>query len=345
MAHRRAKSSRDIRNRRRKRHAFVRAVIRLRKELQKRTINALKREYREQKWKIRTTYLYYRNSTITDIIRDWWSDRRSELIDTYNAFREMDLKTYIKTILKLMIHGHSVRFDYRREFTREEVELYLMHLDKWLQHMEFIKRMSETAYLGIKPDIPDFGAVLSLAELYYAPLRHDECHSTASAIKVTDLSIKILTGHKGTAYVIISGAFEHIGWSPYLRRADVNHGIEPFFIVLMAKKRKGERLSLKIGSGAGVIGKDMKVVLCSNNLRIPEEELTIKQILDNPNELLRLRAESIGRPESATKLRPCSVYVVLRPTEYGRDRRKTPHEVLALKWWERTDKTYTRAVV
>jgi len=345
MAHRRGKSSREIRKRREKRHAFVRAMIKLRKELQKHTINALKREYREQKWKIRTTYLYYRNSTITDIFRDIWFDRYHDLMETYRAFREMDLKTYVKTILKLIIKGHSIRFDYRRQYTKEEVELYLMYLDKWLQHMEFIKRMSETAYLGIKPDIPDFGAVLGLAELYYAPLRHDECHSTASAIKVTDLSIKILTGHKGTAYVIISGAFEHIGWNPYTRRADTNHGIEPFFIILMGKKRKGERLSLKIGSGAGVIGKDMKVVLCSNNLRIPEEELTIKQILDNPNELLRLRAESIGMPESATKLKPCSVYVVLRPTEYGRDRRREIKIIQGMRFWEKTDKTYFKNII
>jgi len=344
MAHRRAKSSKTVRLRRKKRHAFVRTIVKIKKKLQRYTINALKREYREQKWKIRTTYMYYRNSTITDIFRDMWFDRYRDIEETYRAFREMDFKAYLKTIYKILMYGHAIRFDYRRVFTKEEIELYNMYLNQWVQYMDFIKSMSRTAYLGIKPDIPNFGEILGLAELYYAPLRHDECHSATSAIKVTDLTLKILQGDKGTAYVIISGNFEHIGWSPYTRRADINHGIEPFFIVLMAKKRRGERLSLKIGSGTGVIGRDMKVVLCSNNLRIPEEELTIKQILDNPNELLRLRAESIGRPESATKLKPCSVYVVLRPTKYGRDRRREIKTVQGMRFWERTDKTYLRQI-
>mgnify|MGYP000173801425 CR=1 FL=1 len=340
MAHRRGKSTTKKKRDKKRKINLRRTITKAKRELRKRTIEAIKKEYREWEWKIRSTYIYYRNVTIADIIRDWWFDAYLEVVETYRAFAEMDRRKRLKLLYRLLIKGHAIRFDFRRTYTREEIELYLTFLDTWLEHLDILREISRTGYLGIPPDAPNFGRVLGLAELYYAPLRTDECHSTASAIKVTDLTLKILQGDNGTAYVIIAGNFEHIGWSPYTRRADTNHGVEPFFILLMAKKRRGERLSIKIGSGYGTIGKDMQVVLMSNNLRIPEEVITIKQLLDDPNQILRLRAESIGRPESATKLKPCSVYVVLRPTKYGRDRKVKPDEGMGMRWWKETDKYY-----
>jgi len=341
MVHRRAKSRRKLELRKKIKKWLEQRKRRLLRRIRRFRISALKEEIVAKRRKLREQYTYLIEMRPIDLFREWIRDAIEEREKRYEYFRKLSYKEFVKILLKAYVKGHAIRVTYRRDSELALTELEKLWSDIWDTLMESTLLLSRYKYLGVDPTWANAGKIEAIAELIYYPMRLDECHATISGIRVSDVTMKFLQGKEGTVYILISGNFEHYVWDYTVRKSHTTLGVEPFFILLMAKKRKGERFSLKVLSGEGVINDNLQVIAVSNNLRMPLERIPLKELLDDPYQILRLRAESIGRPEATTKLILCSlVAVVGRRPKYAKDIEAITDPYQAMEKWEATDPLY-----
>jgi len=238
--------------------------------------------------------------------------------------RKEDIKRIRDSLAKARLEAEKHRMPAKAQHQPHEtlrdraVELnwWLNYANQAAEAIKAIANASKAGLAGLPAGLPPL--TYEFAKDFYTYLAPYDAHFSMYALRLNDLTIRLLEGLKADYYVAVGYKLEDV-LSPYERPANIWYWLLELMLNYMLKKQRREKIRSKSKGHYGVINYEEPIHTAIDINRIGQFTQPLRTCIAHHYQLLKDKAFSLGYPHKWHKLSYIGVFgIIERKSKYSK---------------------------